>query len=156
MDYLTEEFLSAGLSVVYDTNAMRSADRRVLRDVAAKCKAQPLLVWLQIDADSALTRLNARDRRKSDDKYAVPYSKQGFEEYVRHMQNPVEKEDYIVISGKHTFNTQRSAVMKRLYELGVLKAENISIGVVKPGMVNLVPSPQAGRVDMTRRNISIR
>src|SRR5438105_1212251 len=34
MNYMTEEFLSAGVSVVYDTNALRSAQRRKLRELA--------------------------------------------------------------------------------------------------------------------------
>ena len=52
---------------------------------------------------------------------------------------------------------QKSAVTKKLYELGVLRLDNVNTGVVvKPGMVNLIPNPAAGRVDMTRRNISIR
>ena len=73
------------------------------------------------------------------------------------MQNPSTTEDYVVISGKHTFNTQRNAVLKRLYELGMLSAESITSNVVKPELVNLVPkNPAAGRVDMSRRNIVIR
>src|SRR3982751_3793271 len=36
MDYMTEEFLSAGLSVIYDVNAMRASQRRALRDMALK------------------------------------------------------------------------------------------------------------------------
>src|SRR5215217_6541540 len=51
MDYMTEEFLSAGLSVVYDANAMRFAQRHTLREMARRHKAQPLLVWLQIDPE---------------------------------------------------------------------------------------------------------
>ena len=39
MDYMTGEFLSAGLSVIYDVNAMRVGQRRVLREMARKCHA---------------------------------------------------------------------------------------------------------------------
>ncbi len=156
MKYMTSEFLQAGVSVVFDTNAMRASERRQLREIAAKAKAQVVLVWLQIDPESALARLSLRDRRKSDDKYAVSYDRQSFQNYIMHMQNPVESEQYIVISGKHTFNTQKSAVTKRMYELGLLRADSVNTGVVKPGMVNLVPNMSAGRVDMTRRNITIR
>src|SRR5690349_4784792 len=45
MDYMAEEFLSAGLSVVYDANAMRHSQRHALREMARRHKAQPLLVW---------------------------------------------------------------------------------------------------------------
>lgn len=155
MAYMTGEFLQSGVSVVYDVNAMRSAERRSLRELALKVKAQPILIWLQIDPETAFTRLNKRDKRKSDDKYALPYSRNAFRNYIVKMQNPIESENYIVISGKHTFNTQKSAVTKRLYEIGLLRADSVSTVVVKPGMVNLVPNPAAGRVDMSRRNISI-
>src|SRR5665213_4330415 len=47
MDYMTEEFLSAGLSVAYDTNAARVKQRRMLYDLARRYGAQPLLVWFQ-------------------------------------------------------------------------------------------------------------
>lgn len=156
-EYMTTEFLKAGVSVVFDTNAMRLTERRELRSLAAKCKAQPLLIWLQIDADSALARLSGRDRRKNDDKYAVTYDANSFKNYIGHMQNPSPTEEYIVISGKHHFNTQKNAIIKRLYESGLVDTTALSgSGVVMPGLVNLVPNQAAGRVDMTRRNITIR
>jgi predicted kinase len=156
MDYMTHEFLNAGISVVYDTNSMRAANRHALREMARKAHAQPLLVWLQIDTESAFARVSARDRRRADDKYAAPLDRSTFEDVAQHMQNPQNVEDYIVISGKHTFNTQFSAVAKRLRELNLLKVEESNSKVVKPGLVNLIPNPMAGRVDMTRRNIVIR
>lgn len=156
MLYMSEEFLHAGMSVIFDANASRLPQRRELRNIARRSKAEQLLIWLQIDAESAFARINKRDRRKSDDKYAAPYSKESFTQYIQHMQNP-KNEDYIVVSGKHTFNTQRSAIVKKLYELGVIAIDNATSGVVKPGLVNLVPNQlRNGRVDNTRRNILIR
>jgi predicted kinase len=156
MDYMTEEFLSAGVSVVYDTNAMRLSQRHALRDMARKAHAQPLLVWLQIDPDSSYARTTQRDRRRSDDKYAAPMDRGTFDNIAGYMQNPQNVEDYVVISGKHVFRTQYSAVMKKMHELNVISSNEVVSQVAKPGMVNLVPNPAAGRVDMTRRNIMIR
>lgn len=161
MDYMTEEFLSAGLSVVYDANAMRYTQRHALRDMARRHKAQPLLVWLQIDPESAFIRASKRDRRKIDDKYAAPIDQQTFESLASGMQNPRNVEDYMVISGKHVFTTQFSSAVKRLHELGMIPSDQMASKVVKPGLVNLVPkvggnNPMAGRVDMSRRNIVIR
>jgi len=155
MDYMTGEFLNAGMSVVYDTNAMRLSQRRALRETARKAKAQTVLVWLQIDHDSALARISARDRRRSDDKFAMPIDKTTFQRVTAGMQNP-QNEDYIVISGKHTFNTQLSAFVKRLRDLGLVTDNQATPKLVKPGLVNLVPNPTAGRVDLSRRNIVIR
>jgi predicted kinase len=158
MDYMTGEFLHAGLSVVYDTNAMRLSQRRMLRDLARKERAQPLLVWLQVDLESAFARVSNRDRRRADDKYAGPSDRATFERVSGSMQNPQATEDYIVVSGKHTFNTQLSAFMRRTRELGLVPTSTDAerSKLFKPGMVNLIPKPNAGRVDMTRRNIVIR
>lgn len=156
MDYMTGEFLSAGISVIYDTNAMRANQRHALREMARKAHAQPLLIWLQIDPDSSYTRTTQRDRRRTDDKYAAQLDRGAFESIVGHMQNPVSTEDYVVVSGKHIFKTQYSAVMKRLHELNLISSNEIVSQVAKPGMVNLIPNPAAGRVDMARRNIMIR
>lgn len=156
MDYMTGEFLSAGLSVIYDANAMRMSQRRTLRELARKVKAHPVLIWLQIDQDSAFARLGQRDRRRADDKYATPNDRATFERIAGAMQNP-QNEDYIVVSGKHTFDSQLSAFLKRMRELGLVPGMNdVNSKVVKPGLVNLIPNPAAGRVDLTRRNITIK
>ncbi|HET7827271.1 MAG TPA: ATP-binding protein [Candidatus Saccharimonadales bacterium] len=154
MDYMSEEFLAAGLSVVYDTNALRSAQRRKLRELARKHKAEYLLIWLQIDIDSAFGRTQNRDRRTTDDKFAEPQTRETFNRQVAGMQNP-EGEDYVVISGKHTFATQKSAIINRLYQRGLVVSGAVQHSVAKPGLVNLVPNPRINRVDLSRRDISI-
>ena len=160
MDYMTEEFLAAGLSVAYDANAMRLTQRHALRELARKHRAQPLLVWFQMDPETAFYRNSKRDRRRADDKYAAQWDRQSYGKMITGMQNPANNEDYVVVSGKHLYNMQQSAVANKMRDLGVLHADDASSRMVKPGLVNLVPNQQAsqgpGRVDMTRRNISIR
>jgi predicted kinase len=155
MTYMTGEFLNADLSVVHDTNAMRLSQRRELRDMARKAGAKTVLIWFQIDMESAFTRANKRDRRRADDKYSPAIDRQTFERLASGMQNP-NNEDYLVISGKHTFATQLSSIMKRLRDDGLITLSETNAKLVKPGLVNLIPNPAAGRVDMTRRNIVIR
>lgn len=155
MDYMTEEFLSAGLSVAYDLNAMRSKQRRQLYEMAYRCHAHPVLVWFQMDPETAFARNIKRDRRRADDKYAAGWDRTTYDNIVAHMQNPGAGEDYAVISGKHLFNMQQSAVISKLRADGVLDSGDASTRVIKPGLVNLVPKNQ-GRIDMSRRNISIR
>lgn len=156
MDYMAGEFLNAGLSVVYDTNAGRAIQRHALRDMARRAGATPLLIWFQIDSDSSYYRASKRDRRRSDDKYAAPMTRDLYDSQTGQMQNPVTTEDYIVISGKHTFNTQYTAVLRKLREMGLYGLDGSGDHVVKPGLVNLVPNQNAGRVDLGRRNITIR
>jgi len=155
MDYMTEEFLSAGLSVAYDVNMPLAKQRHRLYDVARKYGAQPLLVWFQMDQDTAFGRNVKRDRRRADDKYAARWDRTTYESIIGQMQNPTLSEDYAVISGKHLFNMQQSAVMSKLRAKGVLGKDDANSRVIKPGLVNLVPQHQA-RYGVNRRNISIR
>lgn len=153
MNYMTEEFLNAGVSVVYDINAMRRAQRQELREMARKKQAKTVVVWFQLDEDTAYGRLGNRDRRTSDDKYAMDYTQSEFREFVSHMQHPTPTEDYVVVSGKHTFGSQKTAFFKKLIEMGLVNSTSGQTKVTKPGLINLVPQ---SRVDMTRRNINIR
>jgi len=155
MNYMTEEFLAAGLSVAYDMNAIRLKQRHELRELARKYKAEPLLVWFQMDQETAFARNRKRDRRRADDKYAAQWDRSSYDSIISHMQNPANNEDYAVISGKHLFNMQQSAVISKLRAQGVLAHDDASSRVIKPGLVNLVPKGP-GRYDATRRNISIR
>jgi predicted kinase len=155
MEYMSGEFLNAGMSVVHDTNSMRLSQRRQLRDMARKAGAQTVLIWFQVDVESAFARATKRDRRKADDKYSPAIDRETFDRLASGMQNP-QNEDYLVISGKHVFTTQLSAFLKRLREDGLVTMNEVNSKLVKPGLVNLIPNPAAGRVDMSRRNIIIR
>jgi predicted kinase len=155
MEYMAEEFLNAGISVIYDTNITRKSDRHALRELARKKHAKTLLVWFQIDPDTAFNRLNKRDRRKTEDKFAVDYTESDFRHLASRMQHPEPTEDYVVVSGKHTFPSQKTAVFKKFMEMGLIDNESARANVAKPGMVNLIPNSSSGRVDMTRRNINI-
>ena len=157
MNYMSEEFLGSGVSVIFDTNALRAAQRHALRELARRHKAQPIVIWLQIDTESAFMRTQRRDRRKADDKYSFPIERKTFDNILGNMQNPTNAEDYVVLSGKHLFTTQLSAILKKLNDMNLLKLDDVSAGLAMPELVNLVPNPAAGRVDLNRRrNIVIR
>jgi len=156
MNYMVSEFLSAGVSVVYDMNVLRTGQRRALRNMATKAGAETVLAWLQIDAESAYARARKRDRRKADDHFAQVLDRPIFDQLAGGMQNPDLTERYVVISGKHVFGTQKSAMLRHLQERGLIDMDTTVSQISKPGMVNLVPNPRAGRVDLSRRNIVIR
>jgi len=155
MDYMAGEFLGAGLSVAYDVNAARAKQRRMLVDMAYRYGAQPLLIWFQMDQDTAFSRNIKRDRRRADDKYAAHWDRTTFESVISQMQNPTPAENYVVVSGKHLFNMQQSSVISRLRSKGVLGTQEANARVIKPGLVNLVPKTHS-RLDNSRRNIAIR
>jgi predicted kinase len=63
-----EQFLKNGIGVVYDISASRVMQRRSLRELSRKLKIKDLLIWLQIDQETAYSRSTNRDHRKPDDK----------------------------------------------------------------------------------------
>lgn len=153
MEYMTGEFLDAGVSVLFDTNAIKKGQRRLLREIARKRKAQHLLIWLQIDPETSFARVSHRDRRKSEYKMAQPLDKVEFDKITARMQNPGLDEDYIVLSGKHSYLMHRTAIVRKLYDMKLIRTEGVSKNVAKPGLVNLVPLSNTNDV---RRNIKIR
>ena len=156
MNYMTGEFLSAGVSVVYDANALRASQRRTLRNMATKAGAETVLIWLQIDPDTAYARAARRDRRKADDRYSPALDRAKFDTLSSGMQNPETTERYLVVSGKHVFATQKSAILRHLLDRKLIFIDPQAGQMTKPGLVNLVPNPALGRVDLSRRNITIR
>lgn len=155
MNYMTDQFLRAGVGAVYDISSNRLAQRQTLKKLAQTHKTKELLLWLQIDRDTALQRVESRDRRKSDDKYAIQMTENQFDNYIKIMQNP-QDENYLVLSGKHSFKSQKATILRRLDDMGLVKESDISIA--KPEMINLVSRAQAraGRIDLSRRNVIIR
>ena len=155
VNYMAEEFMSSGVSVVYDANLLRKGQRQKLVDIARSNGVTPLIIWFQMDLETAFYRNVKRDRRRADDKYASGWDRTSFDGLIEQMQNPTISEGYIVISGKHLFPMQLSAIASKLRSMGVLTDNDANDTVVKPGMINLIPNA-GGRVDMSRRNISIR
>lgn len=156
-EFMVNEFLTAGISVILDMNAMRVSQRRAYREIARLAQAKALVVWFQVDADTAFARNAQRDRRKADDRYAVGYNVDMFKQLAAYMQHPEPTEDFVVTSGKHSFPGQMSSVMKKLSDMDVLKMSAASHQMVRPELVNLVPvrpTPSAGKPH--RRNIVLR
>ena len=149
-DYIATEFLRTNVGVIYDTNTPTIANRRRLRELAMKHKASYLLIWLQIDQDSAYARATSRDKRTMEGKYAASQTRSGFNQQLEAMQNPKD-EDYLVVSGKHTFASQKSAIVSRLYQMGLVDSTVLTDNVTKPELVNLIPSLSTNPTTFERR-----
>lgn len=154
---MTEQYLSLGIPVIFDTSLNKVSERRTLRSMARRHDAIPFLIWLQIDRDSAKQRAQTKDMRRAEDKYTAPLTDEAFNAITMSFQPPSD-EDYIVVSGKHTFASQKASILRRMRELGLVDDETMRPHIPKPEMMNLAAQARAqvGRVDYTRRNISIR
>lgn len=100
---LTETLKTAKSIVIELANASRN-DRAELTKTLAKAGYETLLIWVQVDTETAMTRSRRATRITAS-------------EYRQEMQSfippqPIEKA--LVISGKHTFATQAKGVLKKL------------------------------------------
>ena len=136
-DYMIEQFLMAGLSVVVDGANGTRVRRHALREVARKHNAKPLAVWVQTDINTTFGRASNRDRRNPYDKYAKELDQDDFERECARVKLP-QHEEYVVISGKHVFKNQMNVVMKKLV---AMEKQGLRVKTVSPG----------GRVNQQRR-----
>lgn len=152
---MAEEFLKAKLPVIYDTSTNRRVERRELRDFARHFEAKPLLIWQQIDPSTGYARVSRRDSRKLDDRFGRVLDNKTFMNFNDDLQTPLH-EDYIIVSGKHSFQGQYNSITRYLVETGLVAPDSkIAKSVPNPGLVNLV-SGSRGRVDYNRRNVNIK
>lgn len=69
----------------------------------------PSLVWIQTDVNTIKTRLKTRLK-------SVSKAKEAYDSKIATLEAPTDLENPIVLSGKHTFETQLKAVLSQLAE----------------------------------------
>jgi len=110
MVMMTEQYLSLGIPVMFDAGLNKSAERKNLREISRKFKADTLLIWLQVDQETA------RLRSKLSKKNSASSSEKPFDITLENFQAP-HNEDYIVVSGKHVFDSQKQIIIRKLREM---------------------------------------
>ena len=87
-----------------DTEKKRNEMRRHLRKIGYN----PSLVWLQTDINTIRTRLKSKLK-------SVKKAKEVLEVEVSKLEAPADNEKPIILSGKHTFETQLSHTLAQLH-----------------------------------------
>ena len=83
------------------------AQRKEMRELLVKFGYQPVIVWVQTDLNTIKQRMRASYRTLSEAKDALSKA-------LSHIEAPADDEKTIVISGKHTYQTQCRNVVNRL------------------------------------------
>ncbi len=83
--------------------------RLEVRNLLQQNNYDPSLVWVQTDVATIRTRLKTRFKN-------VSKAKEVYDGAVKEMEAPVETEKPIILSGKHTFETQARHVVAGLAE----------------------------------------
>jgi hypothetical protein len=119
-------------TVVCEGSFLTLANRKRIYDLATKNGYRTLTVWLQTDIETSTKRAVARDRRSIDNKYAFSIDQPTFERIANTLQRPVEKEQAVVVSGKHAFRSQCLTVLRKIANIYSESITNGNVGVSNP------------------------
>ena len=111
----TDEQLRAALGLVAHTKKTvileggmdTEEDRRLLRNVFINAGYTSALIWIQTDVSTIKTRMKFRHK-------SMAKAKDAYEEFIKTAEAPTDLEKPIILSGKHTFETQTRHVVAGL------------------------------------------
>lgn len=83
------------------------ADRKILRKLFKNSGYESALVWIQTDVNTIKSRLKLKLRSTNQ-------AKETYESRVKDMEAPSDCEKPIILSGKHTFESQLSQVLSQI------------------------------------------
>ncbi len=102
--------LESKQTILLEGGVDTKAERDYLREVATMAGYQPLLLWVQTDLATLKQRLTRAPK-------AERLTKKQFETALARLEAPTAIEHPIVISGKHTFDTQIRTVFGQLVRI---------------------------------------
>ena len=99
-----------GKNLIFEGCLDTEKERAEIRNVLRKAGYQPTLVWIQTDINTIRTRLKLRYR-------SVAKARDAYDNSVNNLEAPSEVEKPIILSGKHTFETQCKHVLTGLADV---------------------------------------
>ena len=97
----------AGQNIIIEGGLNTEEERDAVRNLLKSCGYNPALIWIQTDVNTIKARLKSRMR-------SVKKAKEEYETRISEMEAPSDSERPIILSGKHTFETQLSHVLSQL------------------------------------------
>ena len=100
-----------GKTIIIEGGLSTEKEREEMRNLLRNAGYDPSLVWIQTDVTTIRNRLKVRYK-------SVQKAKEVYETEVSHLEAPSELENPIILSGKHTFETQTKHVLAGLADVG--------------------------------------
>ena len=110
MIVILQEILKTKQTIIVEGMLNTESNRTEMRNLMRNNDYAPALIWVQTDVATIRTRLKNRH-------HSVSKAKKIYENAVKQIEAPSEIEKPIILSGKHTFETQTKHVIKGLAEL---------------------------------------
>lgn len=127
------ELLKTQRTIIVDGGNNSYERRQELAKLAKKKGYGSLLVWVQTDERSARFRATNRKPNREGDKLNASMTIETFATAKAAFMAPGKGEDFVVISGKHTYSTQAKVVLRRF------------VTTQPPAAVTTPPAIQTGR-----------
>lgn len=98
-----------GANIIVEGGLDTLAERDEVKKLFRARGYTPSLIWIQTDVNTIKSRLKTRLK-------SVAKAKEAYDAKIAVLEAPGEEENPIVLSGKHTFDTQLKAVLSQLAE----------------------------------------
>ena len=105
--YILDLIAQTGQNIILEGELNTEKDRDKIRKLLRDQGYSPSLVWIQTDVNTIKARLKARLK-------SVAKAKEEYDAKIAELEAPSESEKPIVLSGKHTFETQLSHTLSQL------------------------------------------
>lgn len=137
LSYLTE-LLKTKKTLLFEGGTEARVDRMNLSKLVKTHGYEPLFVWVQTEPATANSRAT-RGVRGQDASKVI--SQERYESLAAKFTPLNRTEDFVVISGKHTYATQARAVLKRLAEPRIEAEKEVPVRSVRqasrPGSIKI-------------------
>jgi len=110
-------------SILVDGICNTRQERQQLEKLAAAHDYDTLTVWVQTDEPTAKMRALSRNKKRTGDEFNVKITAEQYRLHANRLVPPARTEDYVVISGKHTYSTQAKMVLRKLAAPRAQKAD---------------------------------
>ena len=104
---IVELVARTGKTLIFEGGLGTEKERTEIRNVLRNAGYSPTLIWIQTDINTIRTRLKLRYR-------SVSKARDVYDTSVENLEAPSDHEKPIILSGKHTFETQCRHVLKGL------------------------------------------
>lgn len=117
MDYAARQPLAAGHSVIYDANLNWRRSRARLRRMAEQYNATAVIIFLEMDTETAHQRVIERANHGGHPNFELSY----VERMANNIEPPTADEPTITLDGKATDSEQQASFTKQLKSLNTLQ-----------------------------------
>lgn len=108
------EIIKTKQTIIIEGGINTGKERDEFNSILKKAGYEPALIWIQTDVATIRSRLKAKYK-------SVAKAKELYETAVSEIEAPADEERPIILSGKHTFDTQAKHVVLGLADLIEIK-----------------------------------